>query len=183
MFSAFGTEYLYAAIFKAVNDILAYVQPQLLRLLLIFVGSWYSQHPEPKVRGVLVIVGMFLTATIQTVCMNQYLSRINETGMRVRAGLTSVIYRKSIKLSHTGRAAHPTGSIINHIAVDAQRLQMVAQFGHQLWSAPLQLILCLLSLYQVLGLSMMAGVAVMILTIPFNSLVIRYNISPLSWMF
>jgi hypothetical protein len=115
--------------------------------------------------------------------MNQYLSRINETGMRVRAGLTSVIYQKSIKLSHTGRAAHPTGSIINHIAVDAQRLQMVAQFGHQLWSAPLQLILCLLSLYQVLGLSMMAGVAVMVLTIPFNSLVIRYNISPLSWMF
>jgi uncharacterized protein YciW len=41
------------------------------------------------------------------------------------------------------------------MAVDAQRLQDVTQFAQQLWSAPFQIVICMISLYQLVGWSMM----------------------------
>ena len=75
-----------------------------------------------------------------------------------------------MRLSSEGRAAKSTGDIVNYMAVDTQRLQDLAQYGLMLWSAPLQLVLCMLSLYQLLGISMLAGIGVMIIMIPVNGL-------------
>lgn len=59
------------------------------------------------------------------------------------------------------------------MAVDTQRLQDLTQYGQQLWSAPYQIILCMASLYQLVGLSMLAGVGAMVLMIPINGLIAR----------
>jgi hypothetical protein len=59
------------------------------------------------------------------------------------------------------------------MAVDTQRLQDLTQFAQQLWSAPYQIILCMLSLYQLVGFSMLAGVGAMILMIPINGFIAR----------
>lgn len=93
--------------------------------------------------------------------------------MRVRAGLTATIYSKAMRLSNEGRAAKSTGDIVNYMAVDTQRLQDLAQFGQMMWSAPLQITLCMLSLYQLVGLSMLAGIGVMIVMIPVNGLIAK----------
>jgi ABC-type multidrug transport system fused ATPase/permease subunit len=61
------------------------------------------------------------------------------------------------------------------MAVDTQRLQDLTQFGQQLWSAPFQIVLCMLSLYQLVGVSMFAGVGVMILMIPINGFIARIS--------
>jgi ABC-type multidrug transport system fused ATPase/permease subunit len=59
------------------------------------------------------------------------------------------------------------------MAVDQQRLADLTQFGTQLISAPFQIVLCMLSLYQLVGPSMFAGVGVMILMIPLNGVIAR----------
>ncbi|KAK5188263.1 ATP-binding cassette glutathione S-conjugate transporter ycf1, partial [Cryomyces antarcticus] len=59
------------------------------------------------------------------------------------------------------------------MAVDTQRLQDLTQYGQQLWSAPFQIVLCMLSLYQLVGYSMFAGVAAMIVMIPINGVIAR----------
>ncbi|KAK3044154.1 hypothetical protein LTS18_002032, partial [Coniosporium uncinatum] len=78
-----------------------------------------------------------------------------------------------MRLSNEGRAAKSTGDIVNYMAVDTQRLQDLTQYGQQLWSAPFQIVLCMLSLYQLVGISCLAGVGVMILMIPINGLIAR----------
>ena len=78
-----------------------------------------------------------------------------------------------MRLSNEGRAAKSTGDIVNYMAVDTQRLQDLCQFGQMLWSAPLQITLCMLSLYQLVGPSMLAGIAVMIVMIPINGLIAK----------
>jgi ABC-type bacteriocin/lantibiotic exporter with double-glycine peptidase domain len=93
--------------------------------------------------------------------------------MRVKGGLASAIYKKSLRLSNEGRAAKTTGDIVNYMAVDGQRLQDVAQFAQQLWSAPFQIIICMVSLYQLVGWSMLAGVGVMIIMMPLNGFIAR----------
>lgn len=84
-----------------------------------------------------------------------------------------MIYVKSLRLSNEGKAAKSTGDIVNYMAVDTQRLQDLTQYGQQLWSAPFQIVLCMASLYQLVGSPMLAGVGIMILSIPLNGLIAR----------
>lgn len=176
MINSFGGPYLVGAIIKTVSDCLAFVQPQLLRFLISFVDSYRpGREPQPPIQGAAIALAMFAVSVSQTACLHQYFQRSFETGMRVKAALTAAIYAKSMKLSNEGRASKSTGDIVNHMAVDTQRLQDLAQFGQQLWSAPLQITLCMISLYQLVGVSMFAGVGVMVLMIPINGVIARIS--------
>lgn len=173
LFRAYGGPYMLAAVFKVGNDISAFTQPQLLRLLITFVDSYEGEHPQPLVKGAAIALGMFALACFQTVMIHQYFQQAFVTGMRIKAGLASAIYRKSLKLSNEGRSSKTTGDIVNYMAVDAQRLQDLAQYAQQLWSAPFQIIICMVSLYQLVGWSMLAGIGVMLIMIPVNGVIAR----------
>ena len=175
LFRGFGGPYFRATVIKTFSDLLQFVQPQLLKLLISFVDSHRkgNPHPQPIIRGAAIALAMFATSVAQTAFLNQYFQRAFETGMRVKASLTSMIYTKSLRLSNEGKAAKSTGDIVNYMAVDTQRLQDLTQFGQMLWSAPFQIVLCMLSLYQLVGVSMLAGVGGMILMIPINGLIAR----------
>lgn len=171
LLAAFGRPFGVGALFKIVQDILGFVQPQLLRMLISFVASYNSDTPQPLIKGLAIAGVMFAASVVQTVALHQYFMQAFETGMRIKSALTAAIYRKSTRLSNEGRAAKSTGDIVNLQAVDTQRLQDITQYGQQIWSAPFQIILCMLSLYQLLGPSMFAGVVIMILMIPLNGLI------------
>ena len=175
LFRGFSGPYFWGSLIKTLSDVLAFVQPQLLRLLISFVDSYRSgnPHPQPVIRGAAISLAMFSVSVAQSALLHQYFQRAFETGMRVKSSLTSIIYAKSMRLSNEGRASKSTGDIVNYMAVDTQRLQELTQFGQMLWSAPLQIVLCMLSLYQLVGLSMLAGVAAMLLMVPINGLIAR----------
>ena len=173
VFRGFGGPYIQGALIKSLSDVLAFVQPQLLRMLITFVDSHRRNQPEPVARGAAIALAMFAVSVGQTVCLHQYFQYAFETGMRVKSALTAAIYAKSLRLSNEGRAAQSTGDIVNYMTVDTQRLQDLAQYGQQLWSAPFQIVLCMLSLYQLLGFSMLAGVGAMIIMIPINGVIAK----------
>ena len=175
MFRAFSGPYFRGAIIKTLSDVLSFIQPQLLRLLISFVGSYRdgNAEPQPIIRGAAIAIGMFVVSVSQTVCLHQYFQRAFETGMRIRSSLTAMIYAKSLKLSNEGRASKSTGDVVNYMAVDTQRLQDLTQYAQMLWSAPFQIALCMASLYQLVGVSMLAGVGAMILMIPINSVIAK----------
>ncbi|GMG05217.1 unnamed protein product [Aspergillus oryzae] len=173
LFKSFGSSYTRGAIIKCGSDILAFVQPQLLRVLIDFIGSYETDNPQPIIRGVAIALAMFFVSVSQTMCLHQYFQRAFDTGMRVKSSLTAMIYAKSLRLSSEGRTSKTTGDIVNHMAVDQQHLSDLTQFGTQLWSAPFQITLCMISLYQLVGVSMFAGIGVMILMIPLNGVIAR----------
>ncbi|KAH7326381.1 P-loop containing nucleoside triphosphate hydrolase protein [Stachybotrys elegans] len=169
LFRAYGGPYALAAVFKIGNDVSQYIQPQLLRLLIAFVASYDSkatEAPQPVIRGAAIALAMFACAVFQTTMVHQYFQLAFESGMRIKGGLASTIYRKSLRLSNEGRATKTTGDIVNYMAVDTQRLQDLTQFAQQVWSAPFQIIICMVSLYNLVGWSMMAGIGVMIFMMP-----------------
>ena len=173
LFRAFGGPYFQASVIKTFSDALGFVQPQLLRLLISFVDSYRGDEPQPLIRGAAIALAMFTVSVSQTAFLHQYFQKAFETGMRVKSSLTAMIFSKALKLSNEGRAAKSTGDIVNYMAVDQQRLTDLTQFGNQLWSAPFQIALCMISLYQLVGLSMFAGVGAMILMIPINGVIAR----------
>ena len=61
------------------------------------------------------------------------------------------------------------GTIINLMAVDSFKVSEISAYLHFLWgSTPVQLILCIVLLYRILGWSALASVIIMVLVIPLN---------------
>lgn len=176
LFVAYGGPYAVAAGLKIVQDFLAFLQPQLLRVLLVYIsayqGSRFDYNRPSDFQGFAIAVLMFVASIIQTVCLNQYFQRCFETGMRVRAGLVSVIYKKALVLSNDERS-RATGDIVNLMSVDAMRLQDLCTYGLIALSGPLQIILAFVSLYNLLGWSAFVGVAIMIFSVPLNTSIAR----------
>lgn len=172
---AFGAPYLRGAMIKTISDSLAFVQPQLLRLLINFVDSYRpGNERQPAIRGISIALAMFATSVCQTAALHQYFQRAFETGMRVKSSLTAMIYAKSLRLSNESRAKKSTGDIVTYMSVDQQRLSDLAQWGQQVWSAPFQIVLCMVSLYKLVGVSCFAGVGAMLIMIPINAIIARF---------
>ncbi|XP_077284669.1 multidrug resistance-associated protein 1-like [Arctopsyche grandis] len=163
---AFGSTFLFGAFLKLTQDLMVFISPQVLSLLISFVSG-----DEYVWKGYLYAVLLFLVAMIQTLVLSQYFHRMFLVGLRIRTALTSVIYRKALKLSNSARKETTVGEIVNLMAVDAQRFMDLTAYINMIWSAPLQIALALYFLWQVLGLSVLAGLAVMILLIPFNAVI------------
>ncbi|KAF9556671.1 metal resistance protein YCF1 [Agrocybe pediades] len=177
LFVAYGGPYASAAGLKVVQDLLAFLQPQLLRMLLAYISYYESTRLLPGKRpsnleGFAIAILMFIASVIQTVCLNQYFQRTFETGMRVRAGLVTAIYNKSLVLSNDERS-RASGDIVNLMSVDATRLQDLCTYGLIAISGPLQITLAFVSLYNLLGWAAFVGVAIMIVSIPLNTFIAR----------
>ncbi|XP_061382593.1 multidrug resistance-associated protein 1 isoform X5 [Danaus plexippus] len=163
---AFGGEFLFGALLKLVNDVLMFLSPQLLKLLIGFVDT-----KETVWKGYLYAVGLFACATAQTLLLSHYFTRMYLVGMRIRTALTSAVYRKSMRISNSARKETTVGEIVNLMAVDAQRFVELTAYLNMIWSAPLQIALALYFLWGILGPSVLAGLAVMIVLIPVNGLI------------
>ncbi|KAJ8592180.1 P-loop containing nucleoside triphosphate hydrolase protein [Rhizopogon salebrosus TDB-379] len=180
LFLSYGGPYLGAAALKILQDSLAFLQPQLLRWLLAYISNYQSTKgaahllvgPSP-LEGYAVAIIMFVASMTQTVILHQYFQTCFETGMRVRAGLVTAIYKKSLILSSDERGSRASGDIVNLMSVDASRLQDLCTYGLIAISGPFQITLAFVSLYNLLGWSAFVGVAIMIISIPLNTVIAR----------
>ncbi|CAB3223722.1 unnamed protein product [Arctia plantaginis] len=163
---AFGGQFLFGSLLKLFNDILMFLSPQLLRLLINFVRT-----DQALWKGYLFAVGLFVCAMVQTMLLAHYFTRMYLVGMRIRTALTSSIYRKSLRMSNSARKESTVGEIVNLMSVDAQRFIELTAYLNMIWSAPLQISLALYFLWGILGPSVLAGLAVMIILIPINGLI------------
>ncbi|NXW34750.1 MRP3 protein, partial [Phaetusa simplex] len=161
----FGPYFLIGSFFKLIQDLLSFVNPQLLSVLIGFTKN----KDAPTWWGFLIATLMFICAVLQTLILHQHFQYCFVTGMRLRTGITGVIYRKSLVITNSAKRSSTVGEIVNLMSVDAQRFMDLMTFLNMLWSAPLQIFLALYFLWQTLGPSVLAGVAVMVLLIPFNS--------------
>uniref|UniRef100_A0A336MEP5 ABC-type glutathione-S-conjugate transporter n=1 Tax=Culicoides sonorensis TaxID=179676 RepID=A0A336MEP5_CULSO len=166
MIKAFGATFLMGSILKVFYDLLAFVSPQLLSLIIEFVAS-----DEPLWKGMIYAVSLFLVAAVQTLILGQYFNRMTFVGLRIRTALIAAIYRKSLLISNVARKESTVGEIVNLMAVDAQRFMDLTMYINTLWSAPLQIGLALYFLWMILGPSVLAGLGVMIFLIPINGFI------------
>ncbi|ROT37636.1 hypothetical protein SODALDRAFT_297917 [Sodiomyces alkalinus F11] len=166
---ALGLQYAVAGLIKLLGDLCIFGQPLLLSSLLAFIAS-HDERPRGDViaTGARIVLSIFGLAVLQTVLTHQYLQMVANTSIRAKGGLMAAIYNKSLRLSHESRSCRPTGDIVNHMAVDTQYIQDLIPMAHQLWSAPLQIVLCALALYRLVGWALLAAAIVTLLMLPLN---------------
>ncbi|XP_061394491.1 multidrug resistance-associated protein 1 isoform X14 [Musca vetustissima] len=170
---SFGGVFLFGSMMKLITDILTFAQPQVLRWIIGFVEDYTlpEDQQQPEWKGIFYAVLLFLLAAVQTIILGQYFHRMFIVGLRIRTALINAIYRKALVLSNATRKESTVGEIVNLMAVDAQRFMDLTTYLNMLWSAPLQIALALYFLWQLLGPSVLAGLAVMIILIPVNGVI------------
>ncbi|KFO05542.1 Multidrug resistance-associated protein 1, partial [Balearica regulorum gibbericeps] len=165
LYKTFGPYFFMSFLFKAAHDLLMFAGPEILKLLINFVNN----KAAPNWQGYFYTGLLFVCACLQTLILHQYFHICFVTGMRLKTAIVGVIYRKALVITNSARKTSTVGEIVNLMSVDAQRFMDLATYINMIWSAPLQVILALYLLWQNLGPSVLAGVAVMILLVPVNA--------------
>ncbi|KAM9618308.1 ATP-binding cassette sub-family C member 2 isoform 1-T1 [Trichechus inunguis] len=171
LFKTFYPELLKSSILKLVYDILVFLNPQLLKLLI----SFANDRDTYVWTGYLYSILFFAVALIQSVCLQLYFQLCFMIGMTVRTTIIASVYKKALTLSNSARREYTVGETVNLMSVDAQKLMDVTSFIHLLWSTFVQIILSIFFLWEELGPSILAGVGVMVILIPINGILATKN--------
>lgn len=175
LIKAFGPLGLISFFYELIDKVLNFVQPQLLRLLIVFVSDKVSDPTVPALRGFLISFGMFFVTLIQTSMANSFMMRIQEFGFSFRASLTSMVFQKSLRISNQALSERSSGDIVNLISIDAPRVQNCAQEISTLIIAPTEFVICMISLWALLGKASFAGAGVILFSFPANAVIVRFQ--------
>ncbi|KAF9326067.1 Multidrug resistance-associated protein 1 [Podila minutissima] len=158
-------------VFSLLASIMEYVQPLLLDVILSFISSYSTDSPSPPVYGIILSIGMFVSALLASLASGQFYQIGTNLGLEFKAGLVSMIYRKSLKLSPNARRETTVGEISNHMSVDAERISQAVTHIPGIVSAPFEICVGMWMLYRQLGPSAFTGLGVVLMIIPIQTLI------------
>ncbi len=118
-------------------------------------------------------VSLFVSALATSMTAHHIFHRNLRLMVRVRIGLVTAIYRKSLALTIESRQRAPAGRIINLMGTDAQKFVNMLNVFHSLWLHPMQLTLVMAILYWILGPASLAGAAILLMFLYLASVVAR----------
>ncbi|KAH8355856.1 hypothetical protein KR200_006142, partial [Drosophila serrata] len=135
-------------------------------LLLLKLISHFAHSSESANMAYFYAGGLILSVGLNVICKHPCLCGIWNLCFKARVSLSSMIYRKSLRLSRTALGAATSGHVVNLISNDVSRMDNNVLFAHFLWIGPLQTALVTYLMYLQIGISAMFGVALMLLFIP-----------------
>ncbi|UYV80072.1 hypothetical protein LAZ67_18001593 [Cordylochernes scorpioides] len=152
-------------------------------LLIENVGS----DQEPQWHGYLYSALMLVSSVVAGLASQHVLFCMIGVGMQVRSALIAAVYRKfvprvfdvvdcaqALRLSNGARQNFTVGEQVNFMAVDAEKVYNLSIFLNMLWGAPLRIIISVILLWQYLGPSCLAGVAIMVVMMPITLVVAHF---------
>ncbi|XP_064920229.1 multidrug resistance-associated protein 1-like isoform X6 [Columba livia] len=155
------------AFLKATADILAFMSPQIMKAIIMV----NENHPSPYGSGYGYAFALFFVAVSQSLLHQLYQRNNMLTAVKIKTAVVGLIYKKALTLANSSRRNYTTGEIVNLMLADAQQLMDLTVNINLLWSAPFQIVMAVIFLWQELGLSVLAGVVVLLLVIPINALI------------
>ncbi|XP_017022566.1 probable multidrug resistance-associated protein lethal(2)03659 [Drosophila kikkawai] len=135
-------------------------------LLLLKLISHFAHGSESTKIAFFYAGALILSVGLNVICKHPCMYGIWNLCFKARVSLSSMIYRKSLRLSRTALGAATSGHVVNLISNDVSRLDNNIFHAHFLWIGPLQTVLVTYLMYLQIGISAVLGVAFMLLFIP-----------------
>ncbi|KAB0390270.1 hypothetical protein E2I00_014382, partial [Balaenoptera physalus] len=186
LFKTFYVILLKSFLLKLVYDVLMFLNPQLLKLLI----SFANDRDIYLWTGYLYSILFFAVALIQSVCLQYYFKLCFMLGMKVRTTIMASVYKKVSGICQASPKKIPFVNVSISSKIEENLMEMitdlntgfwlnklmdVTSFIHLLWSNVLQISLSIYFLWAELGPSVLAGVGVMVLLIPINGVIATKN--------
>ncbi|KAM5288773.1 ATP-binding cassette sub-family C member 4 isoform 1-T1 [Ctenodactylus gundi] len=161
--------YVILGIFTLIEEGTKVIQP-------IFLGKIINYFENYDPTDSVALYKAYGYATVLTVCTlflailhHLYFYHVQCAGMRLRVAMCHMIYRKALRLSNMAMGKTTTGQIVNLLSNDVNKFDQVTIFLHFLWAGPLQAIAVTALLWMEIGISCLAGMAVLIILLPLQS--------------
>ncbi|XP_073129929.1 putative ABC transporter C family member 15 [Henckelia pumila] len=133
-------------VFAGVNTTASYIGPLLIPS---FVNFLSSKNDNLNWRRGMILASIFFVAkTLESLSQRQWYFGAHRIGVRVRAALMVLVYKKSLSVKYGGTSS---GKIINFINVDVERIGDFCWYFHGIWLLPVQVMFALVILYRSLG--------------------------------
>eukprot|EP00258_Populus_trichocarpa_P046275 XP_024462294.1 putative ABC transporter C family member 15 isoform X2 [Populus trichocarpa] len=133
-------------VFAGVNTIASYTGPLLITNFVNFLSE--NHDDSGHIPGLVLAFVFFFSKTVESVTQRQWYFGTQRIGIRVRAALSVLVYKKSLSVKFAGSS---NGKIINMINVDVERIGDFCWNIHGVWLLPFQVFLALVILYINLG--------------------------------
>ncbi|KAJ6646999.1 ATP-binding cassette subfamily C member 4 [Pseudolycoriella hygida] len=155
------------AVICFVNDVVIRLTlPILLGNLLNYYRKDGNMTYEDAVNyGIAIVAISVLLGLIQV----HYYFNGSHYGMNIRTAICSLIYGKVLKLSKIALGDPTSGNVLNLLSNDVNRFDSVITVLHSLWTAPLVAFICGYLLWQEIQWCGMIGMAIIFMTVPFQS--------------
>ncbi|KAK9090191.1 hypothetical protein Sjap_023368 [Stephania japonica] len=135
-------------LYAGANTVSSYMGPLLITYFVNFLSGKYDDDSRHNLYGLLLALIFFCSKTVESLSQRQWYFGARRIGVRVRAGLIVLIYKKSLSLKSSSSS---NGNIVNLINVDVERIGDFFWFIHGVWLLPIQVFLALIILYKNLG--------------------------------
>ncbi|XP_078045915.1 putative multidrug resistance-associated protein lethal(2)03659 isoform X1 [Augochlora pura] len=167
IFRAFLWEYSLLGLMQILNEfVLRLGTPILLGGLLRY---FKKNTTETYETALLYAGGICIATAINVITINQAIFGAFHVGAKVRVAACSVVYRKALRLSKTALGETAPGKVVNLVANDVNRFDLVSIFIHHMWSAPLSGLIIAYLLYTEAGYAGLIGIAAVFIVVPIQS--------------
>ncbi|KAF7993145.1 hypothetical protein HCN44_005926 [Aphidius gifuensis] len=167
IFRCFFREYFWLGVLQTFNELfLRLGTPILLGGLL----RYFREEGGVVFNEALMYAGGICLATgINAITINHTIFNAFHVGGKIRIAVCSVVYRKALRLSTTALGETAPGKIVNLVANDVNRFDLVSIFFHHMWLAPLLTIIIGVILWMEAGIAGIFGIAAIFVIVPIQS--------------
>ncbi|KAJ1567508.1 hypothetical protein HK405_005711, partial [Cladochytrium tenue] len=169
----FARAFLPIGLLKFLSDSSNIVSTLVLQQLIDYVAAAATSSPPSIGLGLGLAAGMFALNMVASTCLAFFFQRATAYAIAVRATLTSVVYRKALRLSAAARLHFDAGRVTNMVSSDLARMEQFVIFFHLMWTFVVQVAFIVGLLVRVMGASALAGVAILLLMAPLQATIIR----------
>ncbi|XP_007503592.1 ATP-binding cassette sub-family C member 9 isoform X4 [Monodelphis domestica] len=180
MYKAFGRPILLSSTFRYLADLLGFAGPLCISGIVQRVNDTMEvanttnrvssslTSKEFLENAYVLAVLLFLALILQRTFLQASYYVTIETGINLRGALLAMIYNKILRLStsNLSMGEMTLGQINNLVAIETNQLMWFLFLCPNLWAMPVQIIMGVILLYNLLGLSALVGAAVIVLLAP-----------------
>ncbi|KAF4079997.1 hypothetical protein AMELA_G00165440 [Ameiurus melas] len=162
--------YTILGLFILIEEGIKLVQPVFLGKLIRYFENYDPDNMDALYEACGYAAGVSLSTLGLALMHHLYFFNVQRAGMRFRIAMCHMIYKKALCLNSVAMGKTTTGQTVNLLSNDVHKFDEVTIFLHFLWVGPLQAVAVVFLLWQEIGPSCLAGMAVLIFLLPLQSL-------------
>ncbi|KAI9339971.1 P-loop containing nucleoside triphosphate hydrolase protein [Obelidium mucronatum] len=172
-----------------VSNIASVISPLFMGYLLSYVYERAYDVPgadKSDARGAALVLALFMAQIVTTLTNAHFFKMGTTEGIKMRTAFSSLIYRKTLKLSSAARQEFNSGRIMTLVSTDCSRVEMFIMFGTMGITSPLLILIIIGFLIAKIGWSALIGIVVIFATMPIqmylfkNLSLIRRTVAPIT---
>nr|XP_032659840.1 cystic fibrosis transmembrane conductance regulator isoform X1 [Chelonoidis abingdonii] len=162
----FFWKFMFYGIILYLGEVTKAVQPLLLGRI---IASYDPTNSHERSIAYYLGIGLCLLFIVRTLLLHPAIFGLHHIGMQIRIAMFSLIYKKTLKLSSRVLDKISTGQLISLLSNNLNKFDEGLALAHFVWIAPLQVVLLMGLLLDMLGPSAFCGFGFLIIVALFQA--------------